>query len=360
MKSKAVNWVRATGLSHRPRLGFLLFLTLLTHVLCTVGIAESQTGKEDAVRPWMVTSGVTQNSYLLREPVLFQLFYRNSSDHGETLRSRGPLPLAEGSESIIVVTQDRGENLIFMPLQYRMHSVSTRGFPEVTVAAGETEHREEWLVVGVPTEWERVRDQDVVDRGVSWLFPEADTWTVALRGQGETAAEFEVLQPEGSDLKASTLFDGAAASAFASGYARQDGDVLIGMRRLVREYPRTAYAPFAAIILARAGFRQTEEKMVRPKLKTLQKLLDPVFEHHANHPLHAEALYLMFQAAYHARSKRGVLRELALQLVTQHPYSSWSIEIRKDFTDYLDLPPAPPWPAATQPAATQPVSEPGD
>ncbi len=320
-------------------------------------IAESAwAGEEADSAQWQITGELTSAVYLLREPVQFTVKYRNSSNVERMLRARGPLPLASGAEYIFRVGNEVDEEQIYMPSQYLRYAEAGMKFGSIEVNAGETVHREEWLVVGRPGAWELVEDEHVVSRGVTWMFPEPGRWTVALGGLPETVATFEVVEPEGDELAASRLFDGVAASAFVGGGVGEEGrEVLTTMRRMLREYPESAYAPFAAMILARHEFRTEGDRTLRPKPPALRELLSPIFEHHKDHPLHAEALYLMWEATRHSRKwdQGGRTLSIAVELLEQHPYSSWSEKVRGMYAESEDLPPRPKAP----PAATQPVSD---
>ena len=131
------------------------------------------------------------------------------------------------------------------------------------------------------------------------------------------------------------------------------------MRRVVQDYPESAYAPFAAVILARHELRVEEGQVLRPAPETLRELMWPTFDHHTEHPLHAEALYLMFQATSRSRAGAEATAEAARRLVEEHPYSRWADKVREisGEDNTYNLPPRPARSAATQPAATQPAEE---
>ncbi len=336
---------------------------LLHQTVLTAGLllAASASSRGEGAEGWEVEAAASRDAFLVYEPVLYRVTYSNISNVVAPLPARGPLPLSSGAETIFRVLSPQEEWQIYMPSQYGRYAIGSMDYGNVMIQLGDSVEREEWLSVGMPGAWELVDERHVVSEGVTLMFPEPGRWAIELVGLPQTRVRFEVVEPAGDEVAASRLFNGAGASAFVSGYGgeNREEELTQPMRRLLREYPESAYAPFAAIILGRHEFRVEDERPLRPQPDALREILSPIFEHHRDHPLHAEAMYLMWEATRWSpeRDQKQRARGLAVELLEQHPYSSWSDKVRAAYGNAADLPPRPetPPPATTQPSTTQPA-----
>ncbi|MBL7223047.1 MAG: nuclear transport factor 2 family protein [Candidatus Brocadiae bacterium] len=268
------------------------------------------------VKEWHLIASVGKEVYVVREPVLVTLQWKNTSRSSQRLRVRRP--------STITVLRNASKPLGYDLFRTALEQIGGLMGNTVVVASGETFEQSSWLLLG------RSRGQ----REWEFLLSVPGKYSVSFLGLAQTGKEVKVefeVAPVATeqDRQALRAFSPAAASVFlGETRIRPVQKDTAGLEHVSLKHSHSTYAPYAAIGVAEYLWRSAGG--FKLDLERYRRNLDVVIESRRHHPLRPRALYLLARAYMYRKGKKDEVARVAARLAKEHPESPYIGLIEKE------------------------------